>query len=287
LNNDYILHNTSPATGNLTRLNSSFGSIAYAANDRHGNYEGVYVELKGRTARGFIDASYTRSRSQDDAGVYPTPFNPQQYYGPSAWDVPNRFSLSFNYSVKGLNGGSGVVGHLTGGWGISGTSIFQSGEPFTVGSFNTYQPVCADPTSTCPSAGNPAIGYGVSSGDYNADGVNNDFPTAVAYHQSTSRSAFLTGSIPKSSFTVPAFGQEGIEKVGQFRQPNFAQTDINVYKDTHLSERVIFEVRFEFFNVFNRPNLLNVDNNFTDTNFGQATASHLPRWWQLGGKITF
>jgi hypothetical protein len=288
LNNDYIINNS---TTQLSRLNSSFGAINYAANDRHGNYQGVYFELKGHTARGFIDASYTRSRSQDDAGVYPTPFNPQQYYGPSAWDVPNRFSLSFNYSIKGLNGGSGVVGRLTGGWGISGTSIYQSGEPFTVGAFNSYQPICGNTTPgapPCPSAANPAVGYGPASGDYNADGVNNDFPNAVAYHQSTSRSAFLsTGSIPRSNFAVPTFGQEGVEKVGQFREPNFAETDINVYKDTHITERVSFEVRFEFFNLFNRPNLLNVDNNFTDGNFGLATASHLPRWWQLGGKITF
>jgi hypothetical protein len=180
---------------------------------------------------------------------------------------------------------------LTGGWGISGTSIYQAGEPFTVGAFNTYQPVCGDTTAgapSCPSAANPAIGYGPNSGDYNADGVNNDFPNAVAYHQSTSRSAFLTGgSIPRINFTVPTFGQEGVEKVGQFREPNFAETDINVYKDTRITERVSFEVRFEFFNLFNRANLLNVDNNFTDGNFGLATAAHLPRWWQLGGKISF
>jgi hypothetical protein len=287
LNNSYILNNDSPGTGPLARLNPSFGSIGYAANDRHGNYEGVFFDFKGRFARGFFDASYTHSRSQDDAGAYPTPFNPQAYYGPSAWDVPNRFSLSFNYSLKGLNSGKGVVGHVTDGWGISGTSIYQSGEPLTVGAFNSYQPICAN-AGTCPAPGNPAIGYAPSSGDYNADGNNNDYPNAVAYKQLTSRADFLHGSIPVSNFAVPTFGAEGNEKVGQFRQPNFAETDINIYKDTHISERVVFEMRFEFFNLFNRANLLNVDNNWTDTgNFGKATAAHLPRWWQLGAKISF
>jgi hypothetical protein len=285
LNNDYILNNTS--NGNLQRLNPSFGAITYADNTRHSNYEGVFFDFKGRFSRGFVDASYTRSRAQDDAGAYPTPFNPQAYYGPAAWDVPNRISLSFNYSLRGLNGGQGAVGHLTGGWGISGTSIFQSGEPLTVGAFNSYQPVCASTTLACPSAGNPAIGYGPQSGDYNADGVNLDYPDATAYAQSTSRHAFLTGAIPKSNFAVPTFGSEGNEKVGQFREPNFAETDLNFYKDTHITERVDFQMRFEFFNIFNRANLLNVDNNWTDGNFGQATASHLPRWWQLGAKISF
>ncbi len=287
INNSYIINNNAPGVGPaLVRPNTSFGSILYSANDRYGNYEGVFFNLKGRFSRGFVDATYTHSESKDDAGAYPTPFNPQAYYGPSAWDVPNRFAVSFNYSLKGMNGGVGAIGHLTGGWGVSGISIYQSGEPFTVGAFNSYQPVCAN-AGTCPAAGNPAIGYGPASGDYNADGVNNDYPDASSYHQSTSKQAFLTGSIPLSNFAVPAFGSEGNEKVGQFRQPNYASTDVNFYKDTKITERVNFQVRFEFFNIFNRANLINVDNNWTDGNFGQATGSHLPRWWQLGGKVTF
>jgi hypothetical protein len=293
LNDDKIINESLNAVG----LNQSFGAITYATNSRYGNYEGVSFDFKGHFSRGFFDASYTRSRSQDDAGAYPTPFNPGSYYGPSAWDVPNRFSLTFNYELKGLNGGDGAIGHLTGGWGISGTSIFQSGEPFTVDDTNSYAPACGI-TGTgappCPSAANPATGYAVNpttglplGGDFNADGVNLDYPDATSYKQSTSRQAFLTGSIPTGNFAIPAFGSEGNEKTGQFREPNFAETDVNVYKDTHITERFKFQIRFEFFNLFNRPNLLNVDNNWTDANFGQATASHLPRWWQLGGKLTF
>jgi Carboxypeptidase regulatory-like domain len=297
LPDDLIIHNT---LTNPSRLNPSFGAITYAQNDRIANYEGIYFDLKGRFSRGYVDASYTRSRSQDDAGgsgptsgAYPTPFNPRQYYGPSAWDVPNRFSLSFNYSLKGLAGGRGLLGRVTGGWGLSGTSIFQSGEPITVGDDNPFEPVCAN-AGPCPSPTNPATGYAVNAttgvptgGDFNADGYNNDYPDAVAYKQTRTRQGFLTGSIPLSNFAVPAFGVEGNEKAQQFRAPNFAETDFNVYKDTHITEGVIFEMRFEFFNLFNRPNLIDVDANWPDGNFGQATASHLPRWWQLGGKLSF
>jgi hypothetical protein len=240
-----------------------------------------------------MDVSYTHSASKDDAGVYPTPFNPGAFYGPSLWDVPNRVSVSFNYSLKGLQDGKGALGHVTGGWGISGTSIYQSGTPFTVAAFNNYRPVCAT-AAACPSAGNPAIGYAASSGDFNADGVNIDFPNVTGYKQDTSKKAFLTtGSLVAANFAVPTFGSEGTEKTGQFRQPNYAETDINFYKDTKITERVNFQFRFEVFNLFNRANLINVDNNFNDQvgigngNFGKATNSHLPRWWQIGGKISF
>jgi len=273
-----------------SRLNHSFGAITYADNNRYGNYEAVFFDFKAKLSRGYIDASYTRARSKDDGLAYPTADNPQQYYGPSVFDAPNRFSLSFNYSLKGMNGGKGAVGILTGGWGISGTSIFQSGYPLTGSNFNGYNPVCADTSSTaatCPSIANPAVGYAPGSGDYNADGNNNDYPDATAYSQSTNNKSWLTGAIPKTDFAVPTFGQGGNERPQQFRGPNFVETNVNFYKDTAITERVNFQFRFEVFNLFNRANYANVDVNFPDGNFGAATASHEPRFWQLGGKISF
>ena len=75
-----------------TRLNPSFGPIGYTQNDRYSNYEGVTFNVRGRFRRAFFDASYTRSQSKDDAGLYPTAINPGQFYNLSPWDVPNRFS---------------------------------------------------------------------------------------------------------------------------------------------------------------------------------------------------
>ena len=134
---------------------------------------------------------------------------------------------------------------------------------------------------------NPAVGYAPGSGDYNADGNNLDYPDALSYHQSTDNKSWLTGAIPKTNFAVPAFGLGGNEKAMQFRGPNFFETNINFYKDTHITERVIFQFRFEVFNLFNRANYANVDDNFPDGSFGAATASHEPRFWQLGGRISF
>ncbi len=273
-----------------TRLNSSFGSISYADNNRYGNYNSVFFDFKGRFSRGFVDVSYTRSKSKDDGLAYPDPFNPGAYYGPSIFDVPNRVSLSWNYSLKGMSNGSAAVRRLSGGWGLSGTTIFQSGYPLTASNFNGYNPVCANTSSgapPCPSAANPAVGYAPGSGDYNADGNNNDYPDALSYHQSTDNKAWLTGAIPKSNFAVPTFGQEGNEKPMQFRGPNFFETNINLYKDTAITERINFQFRFEVFNLFNRANYANVDTNFPDGNFGFATASHEPRFWQIGGRISF
>jgi len=286
-----------------TRLNPSFGTISYADNDRHGNYNAVIFDLRGHFARGYVDASYTHSRAQDDALNYPNSagLNPGQYYGPSIFDAPNRFSFSFNYQLKGLNGGHGALGYATGGWGISGTSIYQSGYPLTAANTNGFLAICqsgALSNVTGCSASDPAVSFQAGSGDYNADGDNLAYPDATSYSQSHSNNAWLTGAIPKSDFAVPAFGNEGNEKAMQFRGPNFIETNVNFYKDTKITERVNFQFRFEVFNLFNRPNYVDftsfgsiagggIDMNFPDGNFGQATSSHEPRFWQLGGKISF
>lgn len=276
-----------------SRLNSSFGSIAYTDNNRYGNYESVFFEFKGRfSRRGFIDASYTRSRSKDDAGgplgVYPAEANPSQYYGPSPWDVPNRFSLTLNYQLPALSNGKGLIGRATGGWGISGTSIFQSGYPTMVYTGAPFLAVCASGAPSPCTSTDPAVAYRAGSGDFNADGDNNDYPDAQSYHQGNSKSAFLNGVFAAGQFMAPAtFGSEGNEKANQFRQPNFAETDVNFYKVTHLAERVDLQLRFEFFDIFNRVNLTGFDNNLADGTFGKATAQQLPRNWQFGARITF
>ncbi len=254
-----------PPNSAPTRLNPSFGAIAYTQNDRVGNYNGVTFDLRARVGRGFVDASYTRSSSQDDASRFPTAINPHQYYGPSPWDVPNRFSVSFNYELPGLQNGQGFVGHASGGWGLSGTSIYQTGYPFTVFTGASF------------SAG----------GDYNADGDNFDYPNVSSYQQGTSRSAYLSGVFASGQFTAPAQGTQGNEKFNPFRNPAFIQTDTTVYKNTHITERLNFQFRFELFNLFNHPNFQNIQGDLSAGNFGRVTAQTLPRWWQIGGKLSF
>src|SRR5204863_3376586 len=257
---------TKPPGAAPTRLNPSFGQVAYADNDRVANYNGVTFDLRGRTRQLFFDASYTRSSSKDDAGTggtgsgiaYPTATNPHRYYGPSPWDVPHRFSLTFNYELTGTQGGQGSLGPLKSGWGASTITILQSGYPLTVW------------TSAPFTAG----------GDYNADGNNLDYPNVTGYDMRRSQSDYLSGVFSPGQFSVPAPGTEGNEKTQQFRQPGFAQTDLTVYKTTRLTGRLNFQIRFEFFNLFNHHNLY-LENDLAAGGFGKAISEQLPRWWQL------
>lgn len=252
-----------------TRYNTSFGSISYTMNDRHSNYNAMIVDLRGRFSHGFADLSYTHSVSKDNTQVYPTWSNPERYYSSSSWDVPNRVSFTGNYEIPGLNHGAGVVGHVTGGWGVSATTIIQSGEPFTVYTSASYS----------------------GGGDYNADGDNYDYPNVSSYSISHDRKTMINSGVFSGSTAITSPGQgtdEGNEKYNGFRNAGFFESDANIYKDTKIREKLSLQLRFEFFNIFNHPNLGGVDTNMADgSNFGKVTSQYQPRWLQLGAAFRF
>jgi hypothetical protein len=273
---DLVQHNSTVPT----RLVPSFGQIYYTQNDRQSRYDSLIIGVRTRFARsGFINAYYTRSRSLDDVQVYPVATNPMQYYGPSVWDAPNRFSMTASYTIPGLSQGHGFAGRVTSGWTASGVTILQSGRPFTVNTTAAFQPL--------RDANGNITGLGPNSGDYNADGDNNDYPNVTSYSMLTGRKNYLNGSIFKSNFTVPTLGTEGNEKWGQFRNPGFAETDLNLSKDTRLTERWRLQLRFEFYNLFNRVNLGGINANLTSANFGKSTSQLNPRNVQIGARISF
>jgi hypothetical protein len=275
---DLVQHNSTVPT----RLNPSFGSISYTQNDRQSSFNALIAGVQTRFAKnGFLNAYYTRSSSKDDTQVYPVATNPYQYYGPSIWDSPNRLSLTASYTIPGLNKGHGLAGQLTGGWTASGTNILQSGHPFTVNTTASFQPV--------RDANGNITGISAASGDYNADGVNNDYPNVTSYNMATGRQTLLstTGAFPKSNFTVPTLGTEGNERWGQFRNPGFAETDASLSKNANVTERLRLQLRFEFFNIFNRVNLGGISSNLSSSTFGRVTSQLNPRWIQIGAKIIF
>ena len=280
--------------GTQRRLNTSFGAINYTFNGPWSNYAAFIAAVKGRFAtRGFVTASYTRATSKDNSGSlpvgnYPIEYPLSRFYGPSAWDVPNRFSLGWSYQFPSFSGGHGIVGRIASGWELSSLVALQSGLPFTVftgGALGVAQ--AADGT----------LGYTPSSGDFNADGDNNDLPNVTTYHVPNGRRNYIEGLFPHCSgtnldgcgpFAFPQLGQEGNEQINQFRNPGFAQVDATLKKATSITERVKLELRIDFFNVFNRVNLTGVNADASSgSTFGTSTSTQIPRQGQVGARLEF
>jgi hypothetical protein len=293
-------------TGIQDRLNTSFAAITYATNGPTANYNAFIAAVKGRFARrGFITASYTHSKAMDDWGSYPTtapPYN--QYYSPSQYNVPNAFSLGWAYQLPGDELPNAILRRIAGGWTVSGVTSLQSGTPFSVQNTNPLAVSVTGtdgvPITSVNYAAELAAGhlqYVPTSGDYNADGNNTDYPNVTGYTQKRNRSDFLVGhgifpvcaggALPCGNFTLPAFGSEGNQTPNRFLNPGYADTDLTLKKTTRITERVNLEVRLDTFNLFNRVNLMAVDPNLQDTTFGQSNSTYAARNMLLGARVNF
>lgn len=279
--------------GSFDRLNPSFGRIFYEWNGNEMDYSAMILSFRGRlTTRGSFQTSYTLSRTQDlgqagsrvnrDPGVAtPSQHNLERFRGPADWDFRNRFSFSGLYQL-GVPEGMGAFGkQVLGGWEIGSIAILQSGPPYNVVSTGAFQPET--------DANGTVIGFLPGSGDFNADGVNFDFPDAPngGAGGSANRQAYLRGVFQRSDFPLPAPGALGSLARHAFRGPGMVNVDFNVIKNIQFSERVNFQLRFEFFNVLNRVNLRNVNGNLASSTFGRVTSTFPARQIQLGARIAF
>ena len=294
--------------GTLVRLNTNFTTIRYTVNGPTSGYNAFIAEFKGRFLRhGFIDTSYTRSASRDDAGTYPTvPSNSgnySQYWAPSNWDVPNRVSMEVSYELPHLDSGPAALHYLTNGWKPSAVTILQSGQPFTVLNGNAWK--------TGEVAG-AALTSSSSPGDYDADGTNSDLPNVPSYgytiphdrnHQlgrnsnlspipattSGSPTPGFTGVFNLlSDFTAPStLPGEGNEVINGYRSPGYANTDFALLKNNQIREGMNLELRLEVYNLFNRPSLGGISGSTNSSSFGKATSQYNSRFLQLGARFEF
>ena len=159
---------------------SQLRRIEYADNDRVANYNGITFDLRGRAKRHFFDTSYTRSSSRTSRACTRRRMNPHQFYGPSPWDVPHRFSLTANYEFP-VQRRPGIAEAVDERLGRERHQHPAVGYPMTV---FTRAPFTAG-------------------GDYNADGDNLDYPNVTDYDMEQiarrlpERRVFSPGSSPR------------------------------------------------------------------------------------------
>jgi hypothetical protein len=70
--------------------------------------------------------------------------------------------------------------------------------------------------------------------------------------------------------------------------PRFFNMDLGLLKRTSITERLGFEFRTEFFNVWNNVNFFIGENqNINNATFGRITDTFAPRILQFAAKVTF
>jgi hypothetical protein len=268
------------ATGDYVNLNAlrpyaGFGRIDSRNPEFTSNYNSLQVTLNRQVAKGLnIGVAYTWSKNlttnDEDRTNYATnTYNLKMDYGPSSYSTPQIFVFNYVYDLPFYKGQQGVVGHVLGGWELSGITLFESGMPFTIVQNN-------DPFNLVNAVtGNGDGGLGVQT--IRADRTS----SAISYPKTVNE------WFNPAAFQVAA-GHFGTSSYGQLLGPGQQNWDIGFIKNTNFTERIRLQFRGEFFNAFNHTNFSSVDHNVQDgASFGTITNTHLPRNIQLGLKLYF
>jgi Carboxypeptidase regulatory-like domain/TonB-dependent Receptor Plug Domain len=248
-------------------------SINKLENTAQSWYDAGYVNIRRRYARGLsLLANYTFAKSLSNAPDFRSPMyessipqndNDLQAEKGPACDIRNRFSLSGVYDIPAWRR-SRLVTLATQNWRASTIFQAQSGYPLTISVFGDTA-----------NAGT-ALGENPIRGNY----------TGQKVFTSGTRNAM--GWFNTAAFAAPAaytFGNAGRNSV---YGPGMQSLDLAAVRAFHVTEKVSFETRGEFFNTLNRINL-DTPNRFVNTaGFGTITGAMNPaRQIQVSGRLSF
>jgi hypothetical protein len=247
----------------------------------HSSYHALQVKIRKRYRGGLqLLAAYTWSKALDEYGGANTGGNQNPGYTDSnrrgldksysAYDIPNRLVVSFDYDLpfgagRALLNRKGIVNAIAGGWRTSGITVFQSGPPISV-------TAVVDTTNSFGGTQRP-----------NRTGISSVTPGSPAdrIDNYLNRAAFEIA--PKNSF-----GNTG-RFLPENRGPGRQDWDVALVKSFTL-ERYRLDLRAGAFNLLNHPNFLGPyppATVFGRPQFGAITTAEAPRNIQLALKLSF
>jgi hypothetical protein len=248
-------------------------------------YHALQLNITKRFSRAFsLQGAYTYSHAIDDGAdplipisnnilfpPYPrNSFNLRAERGNSEFDVTHRLAVNYSWQLpfghKNHSHGAATA-LLVSGWTVSGISTFSSGLAFDI-----FTPVDTQHTGL------------VSRPDLNSGAT---VPPSSDPRTQTGPSLAL--------FSIPPFGSGGNLGRNRFRGPGINNSDAVLGKRLGIHERVKLDMRFEFYNLFNRVQFNHPDNLLADTTvFGHSTSETFrpdfttgARQIQLGMKLSF
>jgi hypothetical protein len=266
-----------PATG--SRFNPNFAAIETRAFNLRSDYNSVQLRGSKRFGAGLqLQSSYTYSKNMDNGSetqgtALMDPYDPLLDYGLSDWHVAHSWSFNYIYQLPFFQNRGGALEAALGGWQMSGILSVRSGLPSRI-----------------------LIGFNRSR-DLNvlsASG-NNDRPNLKAGADPNP----VTGDIGRwadpSAFELPPAGTHGNLGRNTLLGPNQTTFDLSLVKSFPFSADGRIELRFAFFNLFNRANFSQPNTTiFTNAsgnpspNFGRITSvATTPRQGQFVVKVLF
>ena len=262
------------------RLYPNYGFIASINSGVNSNYNAGQFEVEKRLGHGLaFQSNFTWSRALNNFGPNGQPGIFGVYgintcgcgrsldYGPDAGDDNKVIRFSGNYALPRVPI-KGIADQAINGWNLSSIANWQTGFPFT--SFaeddNSFSAMGNDrPDITVPNIKNTQLSSG------------------------RSHSAQVAEWFNVLDFAQNATGTYGNIGKNSLRGPRLFTTDLALLKAGKAGERINYEFRAEFYNVFNNVNFNNPDAGLQDGPgvFGAISSSGDPRILQMALKVKF
>jgi hypothetical protein len=257
-----------------------YTSIVQATGSGNAAYNSLQLSLEKRLSRGFtVLANYTWSKSTDNIPfgtdvtspilnqvLTTSPYVPgfkRIDTGPSDFDYRQTFVVSYVWQLPGLARANHIVRGAFGGWELTGITTAQTGGPITL-----Y--AGTDRSQT---------GIGYDHADYVGGKAYTSGPCA-------NQAPCVSYLIP-AAFAAPALGAYGNVAKGALRGPGLFNTDLGVFKNFSIKERLKIQFRAEFFDIFNRVNFNGPGTAVNSGSFGNILSARDPRIGQLALKVLF
>ena len=253
-------------TINERRADSRYFEVRRVVNSSRGYYDAAKARLLISRWHGLtLDASYWFSKAIDLGGDFVnTASGTDAWWGqsPSELDVhgtmrglssfhqPHSFLTRVSYGLSGLSR-SGWIGHLVGGWQMSGVVLLKSGTPFVI------------------DTGSDSPGFG------NVDGTGRDRPNLLdpsVLGRAIDDPDTSRVMMPFSAFGFLALGQaSGTLGRHVLRKDAINNINLSLSRSWPLGADKAIDFRAESINFFNSPQFAEPGRNLTSPNFGQIT----------------
>ena len=200
--------------------------------------------------------------------------NPRFSRGLSSTDITHNFVASYVWAMPFDRLFKGAPKRLTQGWQMQGITRFSTGFPIQLNEGSDDISLAGSGSTDLPNrVGNPVI---VDPRKPNPGCVNTN-TTPVT----NTGCYFLPSAFAKNT----VLGTFGTANRRFFHGPGFNNTDFGLLKRTAIKERMAFEIRGEFFNIFNHAQFNNPGGNIDGSSFGIVTSARPPRIGQVSAKF--
>lgn len=240
----------------------SFGNT-YTRTIANSIYNAGEITVERKTNDMIFTVAYTFSKALDNSSAFGDMVsfvNPRITRGLSSTDITHNFVASYVWVMPFDRLFKGASKRLTQGWQMQGITRFATGFPIEMRqSKGDYSLVGSSSTDRPDQVGPVQIVDPRKSGGY----------------------YFLPSAFARNT-TLGSFGDVNRRF---FHGPGFNNTDFGFLKRTAIREQMAFDIRVEFFNIFNHAQFNNPSGNISSGNFGLITSARDPRIGQVSIKF--